>query len=159
MIKNLKNKKKKKAFTLIELIIVIAIIAILAAIALPKFGDVRRKANISADIANAKQIQSAVSLVIAEGNYSLPTGFLLAETPEVKANVATILDDEVETTIPDIKTKTIEQLQGAIPTIKTGDDKGKNFYVDITEDAIVTITAGSEDGTQIYPNGADPYNQ
>lgn len=68
MVKNLKNKKKKKGFTLIELIIVIAIIAILAAIAIPKFGQVRTKANISADIATAKNIQNAVLMMVSEDN-------------------------------------------------------------------------------------------
>ena len=58
--KKLQNKSKKSGFTLIELIIVIAIIAILAAIALPKFGQVRENANKKSDIANAKDIQSAV---------------------------------------------------------------------------------------------------
>ena len=150
MIKNLKNKKKKKAFTLIELIIVIAIIAILAAIALPKFGDVRKKANISADIANAKQIQSAVSVVIAEGSANLPgadTGF--------------VLDNEADTTggtISDIESKAIEQLQGAIPTIKTGDNKGNKFYVKVTDEGAISIFV-EKDGVQIYPNGTGDYDQ
>lgn len=62
----LNNKKKKKGFTLIELIIVIAIIAILAAIAIPKFGEVRKNANIKADIATAKNVYSAVSVMLAD---------------------------------------------------------------------------------------------
>lgn len=66
MLNNLKNKKKKKGFTLIELIIVIAIIAILAAIAIPKFGDVKTKANLNADIANAKTLANAAAVLIAD---------------------------------------------------------------------------------------------
>lgn len=65
MFKNL--RKKKKGFTLIELIIVIAIIAILAAVAVPKFGDVRKNASLKADVANAKVIADATSALIAEG--------------------------------------------------------------------------------------------
>ncbi|MDU7241560.1 prepilin-type N-terminal cleavage/methylation domain-containing protein [Clostridium sp.] len=68
MVKNLKNKKKKKGFTLIELIIVIAIIAILAAIAIPKFGDVRKDAAKKSDIANAKTIANAATALIADGD-------------------------------------------------------------------------------------------
>lgn len=64
MFKNL--RKKKKGFTLIELIIVIAIIAILAAVAVPKFGDVRKNANVNADIATAKNVQNAVLIMLAE---------------------------------------------------------------------------------------------
>lgn len=61
----MKLKNKKKGFTLIELIIVIAIIAILAAVALPKFGAVKKNANIKADIANAKTIHNTVMTLIA----------------------------------------------------------------------------------------------
>ncbi|MBW6410203.1 prepilin-type N-terminal cleavage/methylation domain-containing protein [Clostridium weizhouense] len=60
-------KKKKKGFTLVELIIVIAIIAILAAIAIPKFGQVRQDAKVSNDIAAAKNIQSTVAMLVANG--------------------------------------------------------------------------------------------
>ena len=86
----LKNKKKKKGFTLIELIIVIAIIAILAAIALPKFGEIRTNANIKADIANAKNIHSAVTAMIQEDpSLSTSTATLIEKaldsTPTVKA--------------------------------------------------------------------------
>lgn len=61
------SKKKKKGFTLVELIIVIAIIAILAAIAIPKFGQVTRNANIKADIATAKTIHGIAAELVAEG--------------------------------------------------------------------------------------------
>ena len=55
-----KKRNKKRGFTLIELIIVIAIIAILAAIAVPAFGQIRQKANVSADLANARTIYSVL---------------------------------------------------------------------------------------------------
>lgn len=74
MIKNLKNKKK--GFTLIELIIVIAIIAILAAVAIPKFGEVRKDAALKTDIANAKNIASAATALIAEENLAESTYYV-----------------------------------------------------------------------------------
>ncbi|WP_195944444.1 prepilin-type N-terminal cleavage/methylation domain-containing protein [Turicibacter sanguinis] len=66
------KRNKKRGFTLIELIIVIAIIAILAAIAVPAFGQIRQKANTSADLANARTIYSLVATEIAEGGLDLP---------------------------------------------------------------------------------------
>ena len=68
------SKKKKKGFTLVELIIVIAIIAILAAMAIPKFGAVRVDAKVSNDVAAAKNIQTQVATVIANGDITASTG-------------------------------------------------------------------------------------
>lgn len=65
--KNEITKKKKKGFTLVELIIVIAIIAVLAAIAIPKFGAIKKDANLRADQANAKIIATAVATAISDG--------------------------------------------------------------------------------------------
>lgn len=67
------SKKKKKGFTLVELVIVIAIIAVLAAIAIPKFGAIKKDANIRADQANAKIIATAAASAIADG-LTLDTG-------------------------------------------------------------------------------------
>lgn len=144
MSNNVKNKKKKKGFTLIELIIVIAIIAILAAIAIPKFGDVRKKANISADIANAKQIQSAVSVLIANGDAALPAATL------------TFVFDGADTDGGAIETKLKEQLQDSIPKIKGATNKGGNFTVVVSTDGKTAIKTAS-DGTTIYPNGTGDY--
>lgn len=90
MIKNTNNKKKKKGFTLIELIIVIAIIAILAAIAIPKFGEVRKNANVKADVANAKAIANATTTLIAENKLTLPatsSSHVLDSTKDTNADL------------------------------------------------------------------------
>ncbi len=89
------KRNKKRGFTLIELIIVIAIIAILAAIAVPAFGQIREKANVSSDIANARTIYSLVATELASDKLKstmdvtpLSTEMLISEqiepTPVVK---------------------------------------------------------------------------
>ncbi|WP_294406901.1 prepilin-type N-terminal cleavage/methylation domain-containing protein [uncultured Clostridium sp.] len=82
-IKELSKKRKKKGFTLIELIIVIAIIAILATMAIPKFGAVRKSANIKTDVASAKNIQTAVASLIADGTVK-PSGTEETEVEQSK---------------------------------------------------------------------------
>ncbi|MBD7915995.1 prepilin-type N-terminal cleavage/methylation domain-containing protein [Clostridium sp. Sa3CUN1] len=137
MILNLKNRKN--GFTLIELIIVIAIIAILAAIAIPKFAEIRNNANSNADIANSKQIQSAVALAIASGKTSTDTGtFIWGE----------------DNTAGSLKGEAYKQIQNE--KIKPKLDRSKNFVVKVTSGDIKVYIAESTSGAltdanQIYP--------
>lgn len=116
------SKKKKKGFTLIELIIVIAIIAILAAIALPRFGAIREDANIKADIANAKNIQTAIITGLADGTI----------TPAADSTIT--IDANV--------------LDGTVPTAKAKGHVGDAFTADVTATDVVRVFA---DGIQVLP--------
>lgn len=60
------KKRGKKGFTLVELVIVIAILAILAAVAIPTVIGVINSANQSTDAANARAIEAAVKLYVAD---------------------------------------------------------------------------------------------
>lgn len=91
------KRNKKRGFTLIELIIVIAIIAILAAIAVPAFGKIREKANVSSDVANARTIYSLVATEIANDKIQLPTGegevtYWLGKVGTNNTNIRTMID-------------------------------------------------------------------
>lgn len=139
MVNNLKNKKKKKGFTLIELIIVIAIIAILAAIAIPKFGDIRKNAALKADISNAKVIADATSALIADGKIG------------VKAASGTI--GSSTDTLGDV----IEGYLQNTPKPETTDYT--SYTVSITADGNVTVNMVKGSGTgassfALYPNAS-----
>jgi type IV pilus assembly protein PilA len=54
--------RNRKGFTLIELLIVVVIIGILAAIALPKFGQTRERAYISAMSSDLRNLQTAMEM-------------------------------------------------------------------------------------------------
>lgn len=138
MIKNLKNKKK--GFTLIELIIVIAIIAILAAVALPKFGQVRKNANINADIANAKTIHNTVMTLIAEDSIRVGSEITVTEIKKDAANVTT--------------PTTSGLIANALAEIPKGKYTSGNFKVVISANGDVVVSLGS---TNVYPNGDSPY--
>jgi len=53
------NYSRKAGFTLVEIMIVVAIIALLAAIAIPNFVKARASSQISACVANLKQLEGA----------------------------------------------------------------------------------------------------
>lgn len=127
MFKNLR-KKKKGGFTLIELIIVIAIIAILAAVAIPKFGDVRTNANKKADLANAKTIANAASVLFEEG----------------KINAASI-DKNVEV-------KSGSEVADYLQNIPKSKITEGSFYVKVAKDGTVEVyDSNAEGATPIYP--------
>lgn len=124
---NQTTKKKKKGFTLVELIIVIAIIAILAAIAIPKFGQIRENSNVKADIATAKNIQTAVTAAVANGDIDLDTD-------------SVTLTDVLDTT--------------TVPTAKAKTEKGNAFSASVSADGEVTVKAGD---TEILPTPDGDY--
>jgi type IV pilus assembly protein PilA len=132
--KNELAQKKKKGFTLIELIIVIAIIAILAAIALPKFGQIRESGNVKADIATAKNIQTAVSTALSNGDLAYPT-----------TTAKTLTTAELESVLA----------SGTVPTAKASQVKNTAFTAIIGTDGIVTVEVGS---TKIFPTADSPYD-
>lgn len=137
MLKNLKNKKKKRGFTLIELIIVIAIIAILAVLAIPKFGEIKKDANLKSDIANAKTIANAATTLMADGKDLFPA-----------ASTAIIVDETRDAN------NEIEQYLQNPPKPKSNGYNAYKVTVDGNNNVIVVMTKGADgtgDSTNLFP--------
>lgn len=129
--------KKKKGFTLIELIIVIAIIAILAAVALPKFMEMRENANVKADIATAKNLNTVVSALVADNKISTNQTINLSSG----GGNATITGKLQDT-----------------PVYKASAGKGKDVIVKIDLNGDVSVYYNSASSTtEIYPHGTGIY--
>jgi type IV pilus assembly protein PilA len=77
--------RTQKGFTLIELLIVVVIIGILAAIAIPKFGDTKRKAYVTAMKLELKNMVTA-----AEAGYASNSTYAGAILPSVTSNGVTL---------------------------------------------------------------------
>ncbi len=60
----------KKGFTLIELLIVVVIIGILAAIAIPRFGETRERAYVSAMQSDINQLQTAMEMHYQDSDFT-----------------------------------------------------------------------------------------
>lgn len=127
----MKKGTKKKGFTLIELIIVIAILGIIAAIAVPKFGSVQKNAKIKADASSAKIIADAVTVLMADGQITIP-----ASDPkyiDVDGNGAT-----------DSEQKKIEDSLQKVPKVQAVPSTSNfKFIVGVTKDGTVTVYAGT----------------
>ena len=140
----LNNKKKKKGFTLIELIIVIAIIAILAAIAIPKFGDIRKNAALKSDVANAKVIANAASALIADGKIEVPVSAMTininkGDNTGGVSGQATAAQDYI-----------VKYLQNKPAPESSGYD---NYEVGIdTNGNVVVYITGTSAKKELYPN-------
>lgn len=121
------SKKKKKGFTLVELIIVIAIIAVLAAIAIPKFGSITKRSNITADIATAKNLSGIAAQALADKQDLLNT------------------DTDADA---DTKSAIAEKLDGGAANWPKTKVTQTDFIVTIGSDGDITVGDGID---QIYP--------
>ncbi|MFQ7057513.1 prepilin-type N-terminal cleavage/methylation domain-containing protein [Turicibacter sanguinis] len=139
------KRNKKRGFTLIELIIVIAIIAILAAIAVPAFGKIREKANVSADLGNARTIYSLVATELASDGIQYGDG-----TNTVNDSLEAVGD----TVTADIKS----QIEPA-PIVKTYQKAEFVVTIDASGSIQVSVLGGSAGTTQIgvYPKAEGKY--
>jgi len=63
-----RDAMNKKGFTLIELLIVVVIIGILAAIAIPRFGETRERAYVSAMQSDLNQLRTAMEMYYQDDN-------------------------------------------------------------------------------------------
>jgi type IV pilus assembly protein PilA len=130
-------KKKKKGFTLIELIIVIAIIAILAALAIPRFSNIKKDANLKADLSNAKTIESAVATLRTQDKFTDTELTSLATATGVSISSVTNLSNYLQT----------------IPTAKAISGGTFKVHLDDSTGAITVYV----DSTQILPAGTGVY--
>ena len=136
----LNKKKKKKGFTLIELIIVIAIIAVLAVIAIPRFGSVRERANINADVASAKGIANTVSVAIANGEID-PLSDNVTQEPYTSTSSA----------------NAVANSRNLLDSVPEGKANSGDFLLtlDTTGNTTIEIEDNAGNILQVYPNPAD----
>lgn len=159
------KRNKKRGFTLIELIIVIAIIAILAAIAVPAFGKIREKANVSADIGNARSIYSVVTALVADETIVLPHNGTNAD-----ANRSAYTFYDLKAVGEGTTRNLVEKDLAGVSNPKTY--QGTEFMVGLNGDGDVKIIVIEDDdaetkksetsvakdhAVEIYPNPADRY--
>ncbi|HKL76087.1 MAG TPA: prepilin-type N-terminal cleavage/methylation domain-containing protein [Halanaerobiales bacterium] len=80
------NLQKERGFTLIELIVVIAVIGILASIAVPRYTNVKDKADLTVIKMDLKNIQTLVEIYALENENQYPSQTEFENLDFVKQN-------------------------------------------------------------------------
>ena len=119
-------REEREGFTLAELLIVVAIIAVLVAIAIPVFNSQLEKSREATDAAN---LRSAYAVASAEAL----TGKTVAAGPVKLTQTQSGFTTEVKDST--IGGKKLGDL--------TGVEKDANFYVTVTSDGTVNISAST----------------
>ncbi len=86
----------KRGFTLIELLIVVVIIGILAAIAIPRFGETRERAFVSAMTSDLRNIQTLQEQYYFDEDYAYYTGTGTAAAGGEIADLGFVASDGVD---------------------------------------------------------------
>ena len=134
------KKLNKKGFTLAELLVVVAIIGVLVAISIPIFTSQLEKAREATDAANLRSAYAVASTAVLDGDgdtgYSAGPVAMTQTTAGFQYNQGAKIGSVALTTLTDA-------------------EKGISYYVNVTKDGAVTITATAS-GTVVDPVNGKP---
>ena len=120
--------KNNKGFTLVELIIVVAIIAVLSAVIAPQYIKFVEKSKVSADMNTAAAIESAISVLCAEGT--------------ITSNDADYVTWDISSGLIGDGKAAVEAITGPVPAAVSGKATGDIVYsVNFNADTPVVTTS------------------
>jgi prepilin-type N-terminal cleavage/methylation domain-containing protein len=134
--------RREKGFTLIELMIIVAILAVLMLIAVPKFGNLIRKANEAGTRGHLASIRSAIRLYYMEMEQVYPANFMALRQAGAKfINGSTPLYTgvhPVSDTVDDLPALNGTLDEGRWGYVESGPDLGHFWVVCTHEDSTGT---------------------